>query len=117
MWCCSTRPDLVDAKELASVEARIASINPYATLHRTRRCNVLGKVLGKDAFNLDRILEFEPRFLSEEHEHEHDAQIASLALKTDQPMEPDKFVRSIEDVTQRFGADILRMKERYRHER
>ncbi len=105
------KTDLVDAKELASVEARIASINPYATLHRTRRCNVdLGKVLGKDAFNLDRILEFEPRFLSEEHEHEHDAQIASLALKTDQPMEPDKFVRWIEDVTQRFGADILRMK-------
>ena len=65
------KTDLVDAKELASVEARIASINAYATLHRTRRCNVdLGKVLGKDAFNLDRILEFEPRFLSEEHEHE-----------------------------------------------
>ena len=105
------KTDLVDAKELASVEARIASINPYATLHRTQRCNVdLGKVLGKDAFNLDRILEFEPGFLNEEHEHEHDAQIASLALKTDQPMEPDKFVRWIEDVTQRFGVDILRMK-------
>ena len=31
-------------------------------------------------------------------------------MKTDQPMEPDKFVRWIEDVTQRFGVDILRMK-------
>ena len=42
------KTDLVDGKELASVEARIASINPYATLHRTQRCNVdLGKVLGK----------------------------------------------------------------------
>lgn len=105
------KTDLVDAKELASVEARIASINPCATVHRTQRCNInLGKVLGKDAFDLNRVLEFEPGFLSEGHEHEHDNRIASLSLTSDRPMLPDRFVRWIEDVTQRFGTDILRMK-------
>jgi G3E family GTPase len=87
------KTDLVTAAELAAVEARIRRINPYARLHRTERCSVpLDEILGKDAFNLDRILEFEPGFLTEEHDHEHDDAIASLSLTADQPMQPDRFV-------------------------
>jgi len=105
------KTDLVTAAELAQVQARIAAINPYATLHHTQRCNVeLGKVLGKDAFNLDRILELEPGFLDEAHEHQHDDRIGSVSLTADRPMSPDRFVPWIEFVVQRFGADILRMK-------
>ena len=105
------KTDLVSAQELANVETRIASINPYALIHRTQRCNLdLDKVLGRDAFNLDRVLEFEPEFLNEAHEHEHDDQIASLSLTTNRPMNPERFVPWIQDVTQRFGMDILRMK-------
>ena len=105
------KTDLVSAEELASVAARIAGINPYATVHRTRQCNVdLDNILGKDAFNLDRILEIEPAFLNEVHEHEHDDRIASLSLTTDRPMKPDLFVPWIEDIMRRFGMDILRMK-------
>jgi G3E family GTPase len=45
--------DLVTGAELVSVESRIRRINPYATLHRTERCDIdLGDVLGRDAFNL-----------------------------------------------------------------
>jgi G3E family GTPase len=47
-------------------------------------------VLGRDAFNLDRILEVEPAFLSQAHDHEHDEEIASLSLVADQPMKPNK---------------------------
>src|SRR6266436_208925 len=50
--------DLVDENGLATIERRIRKINPYATIHRTERCGLdLAKVLGRDAFNLDRILE------------------------------------------------------------
>jgi G3E family GTPase len=105
------KTDLVSTTQLAQVQSRIAGINPYATLHHTERCNVeLGKVLGKDAFNLDRILELELGFLNEAHQHEHDDQIASVSLTTEQPMSPDRFVPWIEFVVQRFGSDILRMK-------
>jgi G3E family GTPase len=53
--------DLVDQTGLAMVERLIRKINPYATIHRTERCGIdLTKVLGRDAFNLDRILEVEP---------------------------------------------------------
>lgn len=103
--------DLVDPDALATVERRIRNINPYATIHRTERCEIdLAQVLGRDAFNLDRVLEVEPGFLTEEHDHEHDEGIGSLSLVADRPMKPNRFVSWIQDVTQRFGPDILRMK-------
>jgi G3E family GTPase len=103
--------DLVDENGLATVERRIRKINPHATIHRTERCGLdLDKVLGRDAFNLDRILEVEPGFLTEEHDHEHDDSIASVSLVADRPMKPNKFMSWIQAVTQRFGTDILRMK-------
>jgi G3E family GTPase len=103
--------DLVDQIGLAMVERRIRKINPYATIHRTERCGIdLGKVLGRDAFNLDRILEVEPGFLTEEHDHEHDDKVASLCLVADQPTKPNKFMQWVQDATQRYGTDVLRMK-------
>jgi G3E family GTPase len=103
--------DLVDEKSLATVERSIRRINPHAAIHRTERCDIdLAKVLGRDAFNLDRILDVEPGFLTEEHDHQHDDSIASLSLVADRPMKPNKFMSWIQGVTQRFGADILRMK-------
>jgi G3E family GTPase len=105
------KTDLVSGEELARVEARIRSINPYAKLHRTQRCDVdLGSVLDKDAFNLTRILEIEPEFLNDALDHEHDDQITSLSLTMDGDMDPQKFVPWIQRVTQEFGVDILRMK-------
>ena len=61
--------------ELDEVEARIRGLNPYAKLHRTQKCAVpLDAVLGREAFDLERILEIEPAFLDadEAHDHDHD---------------------------------------------
>ena len=68
------KTDLVSADELREVEARIRGINPYAKLHRSVKANVpLDAVLGKNAFDLDRILEIEPAFLeADDHDHAHD---------------------------------------------
>ncbi|OYU49701.1 MAG: cobalamin biosynthesis protein CobW [Rhizobiales bacterium PAR1] len=68
------KSDLVTPAELREVEARIRGINPYATLHKTVKCAVpLDAVLGRGAFDLERILEFEPAFLeSDDHNHHHD---------------------------------------------
>ena len=103
--------DLVAAGTLAAVERRIRSINPYAKIHRTERCCIdLSNVLGRDAFCLERILEIEPGFLNEEHEHEHEDRIGSLSLIADRPLKPNRFVSWIQDVTQCYGTNILRMK-------
>jgi G3E family GTPase len=67
------KTDLVSAAELEEVEGRIRAINPYAKVHKTERCAVpLQEVLGRNAFDLDRILEIEPEFLeAQDHDHGH----------------------------------------------
>src|SRR5215813_9565590 len=76
------KTDLVAPDELSEVEARIRGINPYARLHRTERAKIpLDEVLGRNAFDLDRILDLEPAFLEgdgddhhhhDDHDHHHD---------------------------------------------
>src|SRR2546425_3914684 len=68
------KTDLVSDAELREVEARIRGINPYAKLHRTQRAQIaLNEVLGRNAFDLERILDIEPEFLhADDHDHHHD---------------------------------------------
>src|SRR5215207_9010584 len=67
------KTDLVTEADLREVEARIRAINPYAKLHRTQRCQIpLSEVLGRNAFDLERILDIEPEFLkADDHDHAH----------------------------------------------
>jgi G3E family GTPase len=155
--------DLVSPAELEEVEARIRGINPYAKLHRTTRCAIeLDAVLGRNAFDLDRILEIEPDFLTvDEHDHDHDhghehhdhghhghehhehnescapdcghdhhdrhdhhdhghhdhapkaihdAEMQSVSIEIDGPVDPEIFLPWINDTVQRDGPDILRSK-------
>ena len=130
------KTDLVTKDELADVEARIRSINPYARLHHTQRSQIaIDEVLGRNAFDLDRILEIEPEFLHgdghDHHHHDHDhhhghghdhhhhhgglkhyhdEDMQSVALKTDKPLNPDKFFPWIQDLVAKDGPNILRCK-------
>src|SRR5271154_6508365 len=67
------KTDLVSTAELREVEARIRAINPYAALHRAKKCDVpIADVLERRAFDLDRILDIEPDFLVvEDNDHDH----------------------------------------------
>jgi G3E family GTPase len=130
------KTDLVSDPELREIEARIRAINPYARLHRTQRAQIpLGEVLDRKAFDLERILDIEPEFLNaggddddhdhhdhrhhdgQEHAHSHgglkhyhDEEMQSISLKSDQPLDPDKFFPFIQNLTQAEGPNILRSK-------
>jgi len=133
------KTDLVSKDELEDVEARIRGINPYAKLHRTQKAQIpLNEVLGRNAFDLDRILEIEPNFLhgdEDHHHHEHDhghhhdhghghdhhhhrgglkhyhdEDMQSVALRTDKPLSPDKFFPWIQGLVAEDGPSILRCK-------
>jgi G3E family GTPase len=133
------KSDLVSADDLGEVEARVRGINPYARIHRTERCRIeLPEVLGRNAFDLDRILEIEPEFLQadgshhHDHEHEHhghahehgpghhhhggglkhyhDEDMQSVSLRTEKPLDPDKFFPWVQDLVQKEGPSILRCK-------
>jgi G3E family GTPase len=121
----------VNDGELREVEARIRGINPYAKLHRTQRSQIaLDEVLGRNAFDLDRILDIEPAFLEADthhHDHEpgdehhahhshgglkhyHDEDMQSLALSVEKPLNPDKFFPWVQDLVAKDGPSILRCK-------
>lgn len=68
------KADLVSKDEMSIVARMIKKINPYAKLLTSTRCDVpLADVLDQGSFDLNRILEREPDFLSADHgqEHEH----------------------------------------------
>ena len=127
--------DLVSPEELREVEARIRAINPYAKLHKTNHCAVdLDKVLNRNAFELDRILEIEPDFLeTDDHDHDHhdhdhhdhghvhahghggakhyhDEDMQSVAIVHEGDVDPQKFMPWINTLVQTEGPKILRSK-------
>lgn len=103
--------DLVDEGELAAVEQRIRRINPSAAIIKSQRCDIdITRLLDRKAFDLDRILDVEPGFLEEEHEHEHDDHVTSFSLVEREPMDPGKFLNWLQMTVQAFGMDMLRMK-------
>jgi G3E family GTPase len=132
------KTDLVEPEELRELEARIRGLNPYARLHRTERAQIaLEEVLGRNAFDLERILDIEPAFLElNEHDydhdhhhdhshngdgadhhhhgeglkHYHDEEMRSVSLRTEKPLNPDKFFPWIQDLVAKDGPDILRCK-------
>jgi G3E family GTPase len=126
------KTDLVSAAELDEVEARIRGINRYAKVHKTERAQVpLNEVLSRNAFDLERILHLEPEFLEGDgHDHDHghgdghdhgphhhgglkhyhDEEMQSISLKSDRPLDADKFFPWVQDLVQKEGPNILRCK-------
>ena len=129
------KTDLVSPAELDEVEARIRGINRYARLHKTERAQVpLDEVLSRNAFDLDRILHLEPEFLESDghdhHDHDHghgdghdhahhhggglkhyhDEEMQSISLKSDKPLDADRFFPWVQDLVQKEGPNILRCK-------
>jgi G3E family GTPase len=135
------KTDLVSPGDLKDVEMRIRALNPYAKIHKTERCAVaLPEVIGRNAFDLDRILDLEPAFLETEghdghdrHDHAdsddphghdgyghrhaggelkhyHDEEMQSLSLTIEAPLDADKFFPWVQDLVAREGPSILRCK-------
>lgn len=104
------KTDLVTAEELADVERQVRSVNAYASIHKTTKSAVpLDAVLGKNAFDLDRILDIAPEFLEDVHVH-HNTSVKSIAINIPGDIDPDKFMPWISDFTQKEGPNILRCK-------
>ncbi len=102
--------DLVSPEELASVEDRIRAINRFAEIHHATRGDVpIDKLLGLNAFDLDRVLAVVPDFL-EEDSHTHNEHLTSISLSQTAPLDPEKFNAWISHILQTQGQNLLRTK-------
>jgi len=69
--------DLINEQDKFELLGILKKINPHATIHETTKANIsLDQILQRNAFDLTRILEDDPEFLSktdhDDHHHGHD---------------------------------------------
>lgn len=67
-------------------------------------------MIGLNAFSLDRVLQVEPDFLTSDHDHEHDDDVKSVSLTSDDPLDLERFQAWFSNLLQTRGQDILRSK-------
>jgi len=102
--------DLVADRALDDLGSRLRSLNPLATIHRTRNCEVdLGRVLGVRAFDLRNALKLDPQLLADST-HEHDADITCVSIRDSGAIDATLFTRWLNELVQSRGKDLLRIK-------
>lgn len=75
------KTDLVDEVTLAEVTSRIRAINAPVEIIRSTHAEVdLGRILDVGAFDLERVLQDDPQFLTET-EHQHDTTVTSVGIE------------------------------------
>jgi G3E family GTPase len=128
------KTDLVNAKELEAVERDLRALNPFAPIHHMERGKIdLDKILGRNAFDLNRMVELEPHFLHGHdldghhhhdhahvhgpdcgHDHDHDhhegPEVDSISLKSEKLLDIDKFDEWMGSVLAAHGPALLRSK-------
>ena len=102
------KTDLVDEAHLLRIESLIVGLNPHAQSFRTDRAQVnLKEVLDMAAFDVDRKLAVDPKFLDELNRRHHH-EIQSCAFTFDQPFSVDRFEAFVADLS--LNAKIFRSK-------
>ncbi|MGB3614375.1 MAG: GTP-binding protein [Elainellaceae cyanobacterium] len=102
--------DLVSEADLAELERRILDMNAMVKIYRTQNSELpIETILGVKAFDLDRALEVDPEFLSEDA-HEHDESVYSFAIVEEQPLDGDKLSAWVSKLLETKGPDIFRTK-------
>jgi G3E family GTPase len=115
--------DLVQSEnELIAIETKLKSINPTATIQRTMNAVVApSDVLNQQAFEMERILEFDPDFLHNDqdestghHDHHHhdnhDSTVSSVGIKLPGSVNLRMLNRWIDRLITVDGANLYRYK-------
>lgn len=121
------KTDLVSEEDLLAVESSLRSLNPFALIYRTQNSDIaLDKILGRGAFDLERIISLDPEFLNKDdthhhhkHDHghhhhkhalDHDEDITSFSISTDKPLNGETFLAWANKLSAEKGQDLLRWK-------
>ncbi|WP_426452684.1 CobW family GTP-binding protein [Paenibacillus sp. S-38] len=89
---------------------RLRAMNPAGRIYRTHCSQIeLDKVLGIEAFELEKKLELDPGFLEEEA-HEHDDAVTSLVFREDRSLDLKKLEDFLGVWLSEHGVDTFRYK-------
>ncbi|EJK53942.1 hypothetical protein THAOC_26523 [Thalassiosira oceanica] len=105
------KTDLVNEETLVKIEGKVKSLNPAATIIRCSYSKVSPKdLLNIQAFDLKRVLEFEPDFLEDDGDHQHDSTVSSVSCKIKGNVNQMMLSRWIGRLIQEDGANLYRYK-------
>lgn len=102
-----------DEAELKAIEDRIRKLNPNVSIIRSEQSKVSPKeLLNIGAFDLKRVLEFEPEFLDDPdgQDHEHDSSVTSISCKVDGEVNIMMMECWIQRLIMEEGANLYRYK-------
>jgi len=103
--------DLIEERsELEAIKDRIKKMNSGAEIIETVQSKVdPRRLLNRDAFNLDRVLEFDPEFLKD-GDHMHDETVTSVGFSFDYDLDQTLLQRLISTMLQEKGTELFRYK-------
>eukprot|EP00437_Effrenium_voratum_P044597 CAMPEP_0181486656 /NCGR_PEP_ID=MMETSP1110-20121109/47324_1 /TAXON_ID=174948 /ORGANISM="Symbiodinium sp., Strain CCMP421" /LENGTH=360 /DNA_ID=CAMNT_0023612955 /DNA_START=143 /DNA_END=1225 /DNA_ORIENTATION=+ len=105
------KTDLVDDAALEEVVTEVQKVNKDAELIKAQHSKVdPAKLLGINAFSLDRVLEMDPEFMNTDGEHQHDNSISSISWKFEGELNVNKMEMWISEMLQTKAADMFRYK-------
>ena len=105
-----SKTDLVTIDEVNALQARLKRMNLRATIQPAHFGKApIDQLLDIRGFNLNAILEIEPKFLTEET-HEHDDDITSFIFQSDRTFNGDQLEAFLSGIVQVYGPQMLRYK-------
>ncbi len=104
--------DLAESEEqLVKIEKEIKKINPTASIIRCQNAKVSPKeLLNLQAFELNRVLDFDPEFLGDDQEHMHDESVTSVSCKIKGNVNQMMLERWVQRLIMEDGANLYRYK-------
>ena len=103
--------DLITEEEKEKLKKQLIHMNPNAELLFTSHGNVdTKKLIGKKSFNLDNVLNIDPKLLIETHHHHHNHQVTSFVFQEDRPLDLDKVNRWFSYLVRAKGENLYRYK-------
>jgi len=103
--------DLSHDKDLERIEKELRELNPTASIQRTTYSKINPKdILNVKAFELERVLDFDPEFLDEDQEHQHDSTVSSVAVKIEGEVNINLLQSWIQRLVTDDGANLFRYK-------
>lgn len=106
------KTDLQQPEELEITEQHLRSVNPLATVYRTRNSLInLDQILNIRAFDLTAKKQFDDLLSSgHHHHHHHDEAVQAVSIVESRALQPEAFNAWISMLLQTKGPDIYRMK-------
>ena len=105
------KTDLVNEDTLKQVELEVKKLNPTTSIIRCQHAKVEPKqLLNIQAFELARVLDFDPEFLGEDQEHQHDETVTSVSCRIKGNVNEEMLSQWITRLISEDGANLYRYK-------